>query len=128
MDRRERMAAALGRVFGAAARGGAPAGPRPSDEHLGFLTEIVFGELWARPGLEIQQRELLTLATLVALNRTDELRSHLLGALNVGFSKEQILEAILHVGFYAGAPVAHSAFLVANEVFTERGEPPEPAS
>ena len=113
------MAHALRQVFPAGAGDAQPRKPQPSDAHLGFLTEIVFGEVWSRGGLEVKERELLTLATLVALGRSEELKSHLRGALNVGFSKDQILEAILHVGFYAGAPAAHSAFQIADQVFPQ---------
>ena len=64
---------------------------------------------------------MITVATLVALYRTDKLRNHLIRALNSGVTKEEIVEVITHMAFYAGWPTAANAAAVAGEVFDERG-------
>lgn len=111
----------LARVFGLRQGRAGPGQPQPGDEHLNVLTEILFGEIWTRPALEPRERSMCTVAALIALNREGELRSHLRGALHLGISKEKLLEIILHMAFYAGAPVANRAFGVAREVFAEPG-------
>ena len=99
---------------------------QPGDEQLGLLTEILFGEIWSRPALEPRYRSLATVATLIALNREVELKSHLYGALHLGWTKDQLLELILHMAFYAGAPVANRALAVARELFAEADALPAP--
>lgn len=82
------------------------------------LTEkVLFGDVWERPGLSKRDRSLITVATLVALNRTEQLRGHLERALINGVSKDEIVEAITHLAFYSGWPTAMSAALIAKEIF-----------
>ena len=84
------------------------------------LTEdVLFGDVWQRPGLSMRDRSLITVATLVALNRTEQLPFHLRRALENGISKEEIIEAITHLAFYSGWPTAMSAVLLAKDVFQE---------
>ena len=109
----------LSQVFGRMPASGGRRPPRPSAEHLNVLIDVLFGEVWSRPGLEPKERSMCTVAALIALNRQDELRAHLRGALNLGISKDKLLEIILHMGFYAGAPTANSAFGIADEVFAQ---------
>src|SRR6478752_5194384 len=71
--------------------------------------EVLLGDVWARPGLSPRDRSLITVAALVALNRTDQLRSHLGLALDNGVAQEELVEAITHLAFYAGWPCAVSA-------------------
>jgi 4-carboxymuconolactone decarboxylase len=81
------------------------------------LTEgVLFGDVWERPGLSKRDRSLITVAALIALNRTEQLRGHLERALNNGVSKNEIVEAITHLAFYSGWPTAMSAALLAKEV------------
>jgi 4-carboxymuconolactone decarboxylase len=84
-----------------------------------LITRYAWGEVWTRPGLPGHTRSLLTLAMLVALNRTDELRLHLRAAFNNGVTRDEIKEALLQTAIYCGVPAANSAFHVAEEVFSE---------
>jgi 4-carboxymuconolactone decarboxylase len=84
-----------------------------------LITRYAWGEIWSRPGLPLQTRSLLTLAMLVALNRSEELRMHLRGALRNGVTKEEIKEVLLQSAIYCGVPAANNAFHLAVEVFKE---------
>ena len=82
------------------------------------LTEkVVFGDIWERPGLSKRDRSLITVATLVALNRTEQQRGHMQRALDNGVTKDEIIEVVTHLAFYGGWPVAMSAAQVAKEIF-----------
>ena len=82
------------------------------------LTEkVLFGDVWERPGLSKRDRSLIVCATLVALNRTEQLRGHLDRALINGVTKDELIEMITHLAFYSGWPTAMSAANVAKEVF-----------
>ena len=88
---------------------------------LGELTDkVVFGDVWERPGLAKRDRSLITVAALVALNSPDQLRGHLWRALDNGLKPEELIEAITHLAFYCGWPLAGTAAVVAKEVFAER--------
>lgn len=90
-----------------------------NEEFQDLITRYAWGEIWTRPGLPRKTRSLLTLGMLVALNRTDELRLHLRGALNNGVTREEIKEALLQAAVYCGVPAANSAFHAAGEFFAE---------
>jgi len=85
-----------------------------------LLTRYTRGEVWSRPGLPRQTRSMITLAMMVPLNRTDELRLHLRGALNNGVTREEIREVLLQTAIYCGVPAANSAFHLAQEVFAQQ--------
>jgi 4-carboxymuconolactone decarboxylase len=84
-----------------------------------LITRYAWGEIWTRPGLPRATRSLVTLAALVALHRTEELRMHLRAALRNGVPRRQIEEVLLQMAVYCGVPAANSAFRVAAEVFAE---------
>jgi len=84
-----------------------------------LLTRYAWGEIWTRQGLPRHTRSLLTVALLVALNRTDELRMHIRSAFNNGVTREQIQEVLLQCAIYCGIPAANSAFHSAEQVFVE---------
>jgi 4-carboxymuconolactone decarboxylase len=85
---------------------------------LAELTDnVLFGDIWERPGLSKRDRSMITVAALIALNRPDQLRSHLALARQNGATEEELVEAITHLAFYAGWPSAVSAVAVAREVF-----------
>ena len=82
-----------------------------------YVAASAFGMLWSRPGLAVRDRSLATVAQLAALGRTDELRAHLRGALNVGLTQEELVEVLMQTAVYAGVPAANDALKVAAEVF-----------
>ena len=84
--------------------------------------EHLFGSIWTRPGLTLEERSMTTLTVLVALNRESEQLLHFRGARNLGISKEKLEEVILHVAHYAGWPVAVSASRVLGEVCETMGK------
>jgi 4-carboxymuconolactone decarboxylase len=84
-----------------------------------LLTRYAWGEIWSRPGLPRHTRSLITLALMVALNRSEELRMYVRAALNVGVKREEIQEVLLQTAIYCGVPAANSAFRLAQEVFAE---------
>jgi 4-carboxymuconolactone decarboxylase len=86
---------------------------RPLQE---LVTEYCWGWLWSRDGLPDRTRSLINVAMLAALGREHELRLHLAGALRNGCSEEEIQEALLQAGVYAGVPAAVAAFRIAQEV------------
>jgi 4-carboxymuconolactone decarboxylase len=89
---------------------------------LGEYTEkVLFGDVWKRPGLSPRDRSLVTVASLVSLYRTNELPFHLAKALENGVTKDELIEAITHLAFYAGWPAANTAVTIARKVFGEAG-------
>ena len=89
-------------------------------EFQDLVTRYAWGEMWTRQGLPRHTRSLVTLAMLIALNRGDEFRLHLRGAMNNGATRDQIKELLLHAAVYCGVPAANSAFRAAEEIFTEQ--------
>jgi 4-carboxymuconolactone decarboxylase len=88
---------------------------------LAELTDaVLFGDVWERPGLAKRDRSLVTVSALVALNRPDQLRSHMRIARQNGVTEQELVETITHLAFYAGWPNAISAVSVAREVFHEK--------
>jgi 4-carboxymuconolactone decarboxylase len=84
-----------------------------------LITRYAWGEIWARPGLPRHTRSLLTLAMMVALNRSEEFRMHVRAAANNNVTREEIQEVLLQSAIYCGVPAANSAFHIAQEVFAE---------
>jgi len=85
-------------------------------EFFGLVTQFVFGMFWSRPNLDLRSRSLCTVAQLAALGKTDELKGHLLGALNLGIKREELIEVLMQTACYAGVPTAVSALNAAAEV------------
>jgi 4-carboxymuconolactone decarboxylase len=84
-----------------------------------LITRYAWGEIWSRPGLPRPTRSLITLAMMVALNRTDEFRLHVRAAINNGVTREEIKEVLLQSAIYCGVPAANTAFHAAEDVFNE---------
>lgn len=82
-----------------------------------MVTEFCWGDVWTRPGLDRKQRSMLNIAMLTALNRPNELRLHLKGALNNGLTRDDIKEILLQACVYCGIPAGLDAFKVAVDVF-----------
>jgi 4-carboxymuconolactone decarboxylase len=88
---------------------------------LAELTDnVLFGDVWERPGLAKRDRSLVTISALIAMNRPDQLRSHLALARQNGVTETEIIEAITHLAFYAGWPNAVSAVAIARDVFAQK--------
>jgi 4-carboxymuconolactone decarboxylase len=81
--------------------------------------DVLFGEVWERPGLSKRDRSLITVATLVALYRTNELPFHLRRALENGVTRDELVELITHLAFYAGWPPASTAVGIARQIFAD---------
>ena len=82
-----------------------------------YLTDVAWGKVWARPGLERRTRSSLTIALLTALGAENELPMHLQAAIRNGVTPEEIREVIIHAGLYAGIPKANAAMKLADEAF-----------
>jgi len=103
----------------------APAGPTPAQKLMGDVApklaqltdDVLFGDVWSRPGLSRRDRSLATVSALIAMNRPDQLRSHLALAKQNGLTQSELVEVITQMAFYAGWPSAVTAVGVAREVF-----------
>jgi 4-carboxymuconolactone decarboxylase len=94
---------------------------RPVVPKLIELSErVLYGDVWERPGLSKRDRSLITVAALVALYRSDQLRGHIERALANGVTRDEIGEAITHLAFYSGWPTAMTAARIAKSVFDQR--------
>ncbi|RDU95805.1 4-carboxymuconolactone decarboxylase [Trinickia dinghuensis] len=84
-----------------------------------LITRYAWGEIWTREGLPRHTRSLLTIAMMVALNRSEELALHLRSAKNNGVTREEIKEVLMQTAIYCGVPAANSAFHLADRIFRE---------
>jgi 4-carboxymuconolactone decarboxylase len=90
---------------------------------LGDYTDnVLFGDVWKRPQLSPRDRSLVTVSSLVAQYRVNELPFHLKFALQNGVTREELIEAITHLAFYAGWPTASTAIGIVRRVFEEAGK------
>ncbi len=117
------------RPAAAAAPVATPAGqPTPAQRIMGdfapklaqLTDDVLYGDVWARPQLSPRDRSLVTISALIAMNRPEQLRSHLARARDNGVTEEQVVETITHLAFYAGWPSAVTAVTVAKEVFAKK--------
>jgi len=114
------------RAQGAGADAGAR--PRPSQAAIGdfapklaeLTDDVLYGDVWERPQLSKRDRSLVTVAALIAMNRPDQFRSHLVRARDNGVTQDELIETITHLAFYAGWPNAVTAIAVAREVFEKK--------
>ncbi|ELY4871662.1 carboxymuconolactone decarboxylase family protein [Cronobacter sakazakii] len=87
-----------------------------------YVIEFGFGDIYSRPGLSLKSRELATVAALTVLGHAQpQLAVHLHAALNVGCTREEIIEVIIQMALYAGFPAALNAMFTARKVFAEVG-------
>jgi 4-carboxymuconolactone decarboxylase len=106
----------------------ATAQPTPAKKMFGDISpkfadltdNILFADVWARPGLSKRDRSLVTVSALITMNRPDQLRCHLVRARENGVTQEELIETIRHLAFYAGWPSAVSAISMAKEVFQKK--------
>ena len=90
-------------------------------EFSDLLIEFPFGDIYSRPGLDLKSREIAVIAALTALgNAAPQLKVHIHGALNVGCTREEVVEVIMQMAVYAGFPAALNGLFAAKEVFKER--------
>lgn len=90
-------------------------------EFADLLIEFPFGDVYSRPGLDLKSREIAVVAALTALgNAIPQLKVHINGALNVGCTKQEVVEIIIQMAVYAGFPAALNGLFAAKEVFKER--------
>ena len=83
--------------------------------------DVLFGDVWERPGLSKRDRSLITVAALVVLYRNEQLPGHLQRAIDNGLTEDELIEAITHLAFYAGWPTAMSAIVTAKKLFEPSG-------
>ncbi len=85
-----------------------------------YLIEFPFGDIYSRPGLDLKSREIATVAALTALgNAAPQLKVHIQAALNVGCSRQEVVETIMQMAVYAGFPAALNGLFAAKEVFQD---------
>lgn len=80
-----------------------------------YTDEVLFGQVWKRPGLSPRDRSLITVASLVALYRVNELPFHLRKAVENGVSRDELVELITHLAFYSGWPTASTALAIVRQ-------------
>ncbi|ASG47081.1 TPA: carboxymuconolactone decarboxylase family protein [Citrobacter freundii] len=83
-----------------------------------YLLEFPFGDIYARPGLDLRSREIATVAALTAMgNAAPQLKVHIGAALHVGLTQDEIVEVIMQMAVYAGFPAALNGLFAAKEAF-----------
>ncbi len=91
-----------------------------SRDYMAHIVDALYGTIWSRDEIiGLEERSLITVAVLVALNRENELKIHIRGALNLGISKEKLEEMILHIAHYSGFPTGVSANQILNDIVSE---------
>jgi 4-carboxymuconolactone decarboxylase len=101
-----------------------PDQPSPAQQIIGdfapklveLTDDVLFGDVWERPGLSKRDRSLITVAALIALNRTEQLPGHLRRAIDNGVTQDELVEVITHLAFYSGWPTAMSAITTAKKL------------
>jgi 4-carboxymuconolactone decarboxylase len=84
-----------------------------------FLMEYAWGSIWARPGLDVKTRHMITIAMLVAMGRMEELKLHIRATVNTGVTRDEVKEIMMHAAVYAGVPLAFGSFQIAAQLFDE---------
>jgi 4-carboxymuconolactone decarboxylase len=95
--------------------GGVPAA-KLAPEFFQLVQQFCFGMFWGREGLSVKHRSLVTVSQLAALGKLEELKAHLRGALNVGWTREELIEVLMHTAVYCGVPAGVNALNAAAEV------------
>lgn len=101
--------------------------PTPAQQLIGdfapklveLTDNVLFGDVWERPGLSKRDRSLVTVAALVALYRTEQMPGHMRRAIDNGVTLDELIEAITHLAFYAGWPSAMTAMYTAKTLFEQ---------
>jgi 4-carboxymuconolactone decarboxylase len=121
-ERLERGAAALKRIDG---EGGGKVVAALADiapDFARYLLEFPFGDIYSRPGLDLRAREIAAIAALAAMgNAAPQLKVHIQASLNVGLTRDEIVEILMQMAVYAGFPAALNGLFAAKEVFAAGG-------
>lgn len=119
-DRFARGTATRRAVLGDAHVDRAEAAATPLDRDFQvFITEGAWGSVWSRPHFSRRERSIVTIALLAGLGQDDELAMHIRATLNTGATREDVVEALMHVAVYAGVPAANHAIKIAKRVYGE---------
>tara|TARA_Y100000588_G_scaffold381946_1_gene468515 strand:+ start:532 stop:912 length:381 start_codon:yes stop_codon:yes gene_type:complete len=119
MSRYERGEKALADIDGEAGQNVIDALADIAPDFARYLIEFPFGDIYSRPGLGLREREIATIAALCAMGTaTPQLKVHIHAGLNVGLSREEIVETIMQMAVYAGFPAALNGLFAAKEVFS----------
>lgn len=96
-----------------------PQGNEVSQEMIDITVDHLFGDIWSRPGLNLRDRSMITVTTLVVTGKEAQLKTHLKGALSNGVTRDEIKEIMIHLAHYGGWPCAMTGLTVAKTVFDE---------
>jgi 4-carboxymuconolactone decarboxylase len=91
-----------------------------SPKMVDLTEQVLFGDIWERPGLSKRDRSLATISVLIATRATDQLTAHLKIGLQNGLTQQEIVELITHMAFYAGWPAAMNAIAAAKPIFEDK--------
>jgi len=117
----ERGKRALAEIDGRAGQNVTDALADIAPEFANYLFEFPFGDIYSRSGLDLRAREIATIAALAALgNATPQLKVHIEAGLNVGLSRDEVVEILMQMAVYAGFPAALNGLFAAKEVFAQR--------
>jgi 4-carboxymuconolactone decarboxylase len=121
-ERFERGARALASIDGHAGQKVVDALADVAPDFARHLIEFPFGDIYSRPGLDLRAREIATIAALAAMgNAAPQLKVHIEAGLNVGLTREEVVEILMQMAVYAGFPAALNGLFAAKEVFAARG-------
>ncbi len=88
-----------------------------------YVLEFIFGDLYSRPGLDLKTKQILTIKTLATLgNAKPQLAYHINSGLNIGITRQEIIDIMIHISGYAGFPAANNGINTAKEVFAKRDQ------
>jgi len=122
-ERRERAFALLAQLDPQAGSKVAPNLDALSDDFAEIVLGFAFADVVSRPGIDLRTREMLTVAALMAMGTASEqLEFHIRAALNVGVSREEIIEILLQIAVYAGVPACMNGISAARRAFAARTE------
>ena len=106
---------------GTPGRGSVPGSREMAPDLHRIADEALFGSIWQRPGLKIEHREMIVLSVLTVLQRENQLRRHVVNAVNLGLTPQQVIEVMIHASFYGGVPAAFTSMGVAPRgVYSQR--------